>query len=272
MFNNLLDLHTHTDNSPDAHHAGMVLCEYAVRKGLGGIAMTGHCGVGLYYSDHDDKITAQSYFEICKAMSVFRGNLVICRGIELGQPSVNFDLADEIVTKFKYGIVLASLHYIKDEKDFYFINYKELDGSEIYSLLQRYFEELLSIVKWNKFDVLAHSPYPLRYICGRDGIEIDMLKFSDIIDEILKLLAYNGKALEINTSGFRNGFEETCPAPNIIKRFHELGGEYVTVGSDAHNCYDVGANLIDGYKAAYDAGFRSSVLFQEHMPVTISFT
>lgn len=268
MFKKLIDMHTHTDNSPDAEHSGMVLCEHAVRKKLRGIAFTDHCEVDNYYSDHYDRIVKQSLFEIYKAREAFTGSLVICVGIELGQPSSDFILANRILNTYSFDVVLASLHAVKGEKDFYFLDYSNYDVNE---LLEKYFTELHSIVQWGKFDILAHLTYPLRYITGVHKIEVDMKRYSDIIDSILSLLAQKGKALEINTSGLRKEIGETSPTIDIVKRFRELGGEYITIGSDAHNFHEVGEGLIDGYQLAYDAGFRESVLFQNHEPISISF-
>ena len=61
----------------------------------------------------------------------------------------------------------------------------------------------------------------------------------EIIDEILKVLASKGKGLELNTSGMDRcgGF---LPTPDYFRRFKELGGEIVTIGSDAHKANRVG--------------------------------
>ena len=55
----------------------------------------------------------------------------------------------------------------------------------------------------------------------------------------MKILANKGKGMEINTSGF-DRVGEFLPSAPFIKRFKELGGEIVTVGSDAHDIGRVG--------------------------------
>ena len=84
----------------------------------------------------------------------------------------------------------------------------------------------------------------------------------DEIDEILRLLASKGIALEINTSGLRQQIGKLMPDLAIIKRFRELGGEMVTVGSDAHKAEDVGKNILDGIRAAASAGFGHIAAFK----------
>ena len=61
----------------------------------------------------------------------------------------------------------------------------------------------------------------------------------ELTDEILRVLVKKGKGMEINTSGVdRCG--DFLPTEEFFRRFKELGGEIVTVGSDAHTADRVG--------------------------------
>lgn len=44
----------------------------------------------------------------------------------------------------------------------------------------------------------------------------------------------NGKGIELNTGGFKKGMQEFHPCTKALKRYRELGGEILTVGSDSH--------------------------------------
>lgn len=266
VYKRVLDMHVHTDNSPDGNHSAIFMCEQAELKGLRGVAFTDHCEVDAYKRDGYEKSMFQAFFEVSKAKSVFAGQLLVMRGIELGQAIYDIPLAEKILSKYEYDVVIGSLHNLKDMDDFYCIDYNKYDANE---LLDRYFNDLYELTKWNGFDILAHLTYPLRYIVGEHGIEVDMKKYSDIIDEILKLLAQNGKALEINSSGLRQKINELLPNESIIKRFKELGGEYITVGSDAHYAHDIGANLFDALSTARACGFKEVTLFQNRFPVSV---
>ena len=49
--------------------------------------------------------------------------------------------------------------------------------------------------------------------------------------------------MEINTRRLSN--KEACNnLINIYKAYKQVGGKYVTIGSDAHNAEDIGANFI----------------------------
>ena len=89
------------------------------------------------------------------------------------------------------------------------------------------------------------------------------------IDAILKAVIKNGKALEINTSGYRQKIGRTMPDVDIIKRYKELGGELITLGSDSHFAEHVGAGIERGMQLALDCGFTSIALFQQREPVLI---
>ena len=55
------------------------------------------------------------------------------------------------------------------------------------------------------------------------------------------------------------------------RRFKELGGEFITIGSDAHFAEHLGAGIEEGMAMAERAGFKFVTFFQsrEPMPVKI---
>lgn len=268
-YKKLMDLHTHTDNSPDGHHSPMYMCESAQLKGLRAIAFTDHCEVDSYYKDHYDRACYQTYFEMVKARSAFCGRLIVAAGIELGQPAYDTDLADKILASREYDVVIGSVHNLRNREDFYFMDYSNVTHDEIDSMLEEYFKELYTMAQWGNFDIFAHLTYPLRYIVGENNIAVDMKKYDDIIEETLRTVAEKGIALEINTSGLRQPIGETLPTLPYVKRFKELGGENITIGSDSHYASDVGAGIEDGMALAAEAGFTHTVLYQRRIAVPI---
>lgn len=266
-YNKLLDMHTHTDNSPDGSAAIMYMCEVAQQKGLRAIAFTDHCEVDDYKQNKNaPKRIKQSYFESVKARSVYMGRLIVSSGVELGQPTYDTKTAEEIISKYKFDIVLAAIHNLRDGEDFYFMDFSTQNIDEI---MTQYFKEILGVAKWDKFDSLVHLTYPIRYITGKYGLDVDLKKYSDYTDEILKVLAQNGKALEINTSGLRGALKDTMPTKDIIKRFKELGGERITIGSDAHKAKDIGCGVEQAMGIAVDCGFNFITLYQNRVPIMI---
>ncbi len=80
-------------------------------------------------------------------------------------------------------------------------------------------------------------------------------RYSDVIDEILRLLIERGKGIEINTGGFKYGLGHPNPCEEILARYRELGGEIITVGADAHAPEHVGFAFEKVPQILKDAGF-----------------
>ena len=59
------------------------------------------------------------------------------------------------------------------------------------------------------------------------------------------------------------------PEYDTVKRFRELGGKYVSVGSDAHYAQHIAVGIKDAMSAAKAAGFDNVTLFQKRQPIEI---
>lgn len=263
---NLFDSHTHSDNSPDGEHSVTFLCEKAIRRGLMGFAITDHCDIDLYREDSYQLRIIQSVFDVRKAQHYFGDSIVLTAGIELGQPLSSPETARRALELSNFDVVLLSVHAVRGEQDFYFQDFTCLSEEECDRKLAHYFDEVLETVRRSNFDILTHLTYPLRYIEGRDGRPCDLSRYKTRIDEILQTLAREDKALELNTSGLRTSFGRTSPDPEIVARFHELGGRLVTVGSDAHNASHIGAGIEEGMQILRDSGFDRLAFYRRRTP------
>lgn len=264
-YENVMDMHTHSDNSFDGKQSCMLLCEKAVEKGAAGIAITDHCEIDSKTEDFRALCTNQ-FVETFECKRYFEGRLLVLQGLEIGQAIYNTKLANHILNKFNYDFVLGSIHNLPDMEDFFFLDYKNYNVDE---LLTAYFEKELELAQWNGFDSLAHLTYPLRYIVGESGISVDMSRYDDIIEEIFKTLIQNGKALEINTSGIAMKIGETLPNEKYIRLFREMGGEYITIGSDAHVTDKICGNIETGMDLAKECGFDNITIFNHREPMLV---
>jgi histidinol-phosphatase (PHP family) len=124
-----------------------------------------------------------------------------------------------------------------------------------------YFEELLRAVQSRVGDVLGHLDLIKRYGVARYGPFVPAL-FEDEIRAVLRAAVEAGSGLEINTSGLRQAPEETYPALEVLRWYRELGGEILTVGSDAHHVDHLGAGIPHALDLARAAGFGAIAYFQ----------
>lgn len=263
----LIDMHTHSDNSPDGVHSPMYMCEHAVASGLRALAITDHCEIDKFAEQKYASTVFHSYFECAKARNAFEGQLLVLIGLEIGQPLFNTELCKRLLKKYPYDFVLGSVHtprgFTQDIKE---IEYDKLD---VYKFMDDYFDELTDVAKWDGCDALAHITCPMRRIQGKYHIEFDYSRVQESLDRLLLTIIENNKALEINTSGLRQDIGLMMPEEKIVKRYHELGGKYVTIGSDSHTAYDVGAGIKTAMQMVKECGFDKITFYVSRQAMQI---
>ena len=118
----------------------------------------------------------------------------------------------------------------------------------------------------SSFDVLGHLDYVVRY--GKEqSKQYSYREFTDEIDEILKKLLSMGKGIELNTAGWKYGLEFCHPHPEILRRYRELGGEIITIGSDAHRPEHAAYEFGKAATVLEACGFKYYTEFQDREPI-----
>ncbi|MBE6875535.1 MAG: histidinol-phosphatase HisJ family protein [Ruminococcus sp.] len=277
----LMDCHTHTKISPDSDAELSAMCRKAQELGLQAYAVTDHIELCRYYpqgyyqtaprneEDFFDYASRweQSMHQNQLAKSLLHDKINFISGIELGEPDADFGLAESLYQDKRLDFVIASLHELPEKLDFYFLDYQQEDTD---ILLQEYFSVLLEISRKNCFDVLGHVTYPLRYIAGDAGIEINMHKYRDMLAECFKSVIANHKGIELNTSGYRQKYGKPFPDADLLKLYRDLGGTILTLGSDAHKPEDLGGGIAQGTELAKSCGFDRICYFLRHEPYFIN--
>lgn len=228
----LVDTHVHTCFSNDSNMAIETAIHRASELGLA-ITITEH--MDMAYPEADVTFDIKQYF---KNYTKYRSEKVLL-GIELGMRTECFNDNRDIVNNNPFDFVIGSIHFVDNIEIYLEEFYHSRSKLDTYN---RYFESMLDCLKTYDFiDSVGHIDYISRY-ARYDDPELYYYEFSDRIDEILKLVARNEKALEINTRRLTNPDTVANLLP-IYKRFHELGGQMVTLGSDAHKPESIGSNL-----------------------------
>ena len=268
----IFDCHCHSKRSFDGCEETDYRCERAIELGIDVVTITDHCEVNGWDNPQDSefgnfkKLIPQSIIHMKASQEKYNGKLKLLRGIELGQAMQNLAGADEALALDQFDFILASVHNVRNTQDFYWLDYTEKSATK---LLYTYFNEVLEVANWNKFDSLAHLTYPLRYISGKHKINIDIADYIVIIDEIFKTLIKNGKALEVNTSGLRQELGTTMPDRFLLERYKSAGGHLITIGSDAHKTADLGKGINEGLHLLNSIGFKAYTYFEKHTPVLV---
>lgn len=269
----ICDTHVHSRNSFDGESTVREICDSAVEKGISTVIITDHMeapeirlGDKSVYGNAVKSIT-QSVADVEELAEEYSGKVKLLKGMELGEPMHMPEMTKKALKIADFDYILASVHNLKDEEDFYYLEY---NSQNVPKLLERYFDELLDTAKNADFDSLAHLTYPLRYIVERTGKIPDMEPYAETIDEIFLTLVKRNKALEINTSGLFKKIGTTLPDLDLIRRFRELGGSLITVGSDAHNSKNLAAGVEQGIDLARLCGFKSYTVYQNRIPEQVA--
>jgi histidinol-phosphatase (PHP family) len=183
-------------------------------------------------------------------------------GIELGNAPADFAAAERALAEPGLDFVIGSIHNASPALggiDYYYVDYAE-EPEKASLHLRDYLESLLAVARWGNYDSLGHIPYPLRYMRQRAGLDIHLNRERELVEEILCTVVRAGKAIEINTYRGRGTLEDYV---DIVKRFRELGGEFVTCGADAHRAEDAGKGLKNAYELLEACGFRYVTVYRQ---------
>lgn len=266
------DSHIHSEFSFDTAKDGScsmdVIAETAIARGVSEISICDHCDIddiidGLYPTY--DKKGIKS--EILRVKEKYAGRLRINYGIELGQPYVKPEEASRLLDECEFEFVIGSLHNLREYPDFYFLNYKNMPDSMIDYITKRNLSELHELIDFGRITTLAHITYMKRYLT-RDGVPFDYKPYYGQLVAIFKKLISKGISLEINTSWLRRG-STTTPEPEICALYREVGGELITLGSDAHKPTDIAADFEETAKFLRDIGFKSQTVIRDGKPTQI---
>lgn len=263
------DGHVHTEWSWDAIAGSMERsCARAVALGLPSIAFTEHADFTRWIIEPEvaaqmqpvnagrvgpdgrwdppplDTVAYLACVERC--LDRFPG-LRILTGMELGEPHWHEAQVKALPGIGDFDRLLGSVHSLALDGprmvDHLF------DAFELGDLMRAYLGETLRLAESTApFAVLAHIDYPVRYWPAEAG-PFDAAAFEDEYRAVLGALARSGRALEVNTA---------VPLPAAVAGWwHEVGGEALTFGSDAHEPSEVASGFAGAAAMAEAAGFRS---------------
>lgn len=256
------DYHMHTSFSQDSDSVPESMIQAAIQKGLRTICVTDHHD--LDYVESGWEIDFEDYFETFrKLQKTYRHQIELLIGVEFGmQPHLN-DKYTDLVRRYQYDFVIGSVHLFDGFDPYYPGYFDDKTDEEGY---RRAFEITLeNVKKMEEYDTLGHIDYIVRYGRNKER-EYSYAKNADYVDEILKHLIQNGKGLEVNTAVWKCGFHFAHPHQDILKRYKELGGEIITIGSDAHKPEHIAYDFHRLSEYLQTCGFKYYTEFRERKP------
>ncbi len=255
----MYDYHTHTSFSEDSNTPMREMVEAACKMGIREMAITDHYDPDYPISFGIDLPRYQRALN--KTKEEYQGRIKILKGVEIGiQLGETLERCREAANSFDYDFIIGSFHcaegYEICDPEFFQRRSAEASYIAFYTTVRD------GLLKYKDYDVLGHFNVIDRHI---HPIPDDSVYWY-LVEEILKTVIADGKGLEINTSSFRYGMgERTTPSKEILQRFRELGGEIVTIGSDAHRPRDVGYGFDIAVEMIKSAGLKYLATFDQRI-------
>lgn len=272
----LFDNHNHSQFSFDGKRSSIEGCAHeAISKGLSGIAFTDHCDffVPAMKAQYENLVpevfdVAPQQAEIDRVQGlVGEGRLKILKGIEVGMHEDHHEDIRAMLSDNSFDQVIASVHYLDGIDPFYGGYYEDKDWKTAYG---HYLETIYKEMTWlGDFDIMGHFDYVVRYAPYPETC-LRYRDFSDILDEMLRHLIHEGKALEINTKSYQDYKGRLVSLDTeVLERYREMGGEIISLGSDSHDPSRVGHNFTYFAELFKSMGFRWTAHYEKRKLVQL---
>lgn len=272
----LADCHLHSDHSGDSDTPMEAQVLSGIRAGLTDMCFTEHYDPFFPYDRTPEVATGTfeldllSYrHEYLRLRDIYAGQIRLHCGIELGiQPHLGTYLRDYEAslaeTLPELDMLIGSCHLCFGSDPYY---PSFLEGHTEEEAIRAYLTDTLADIRaFPSVDTWGHLDYLVRYLPHRQEI-YSYDRFRSEIDLILDALLENGIALEVNTAPLGKGLDYFHPLPDILRRYRQLGGDLITVGSDAHRPGVIAAGFSRACSMLTDFGFHSYAVFEHRKPV-----
>lgn len=272
----IADIHTHTSFSGDSKEPIENMIKEAIARGYKYYCITEHMDIDYPASDETPADTflldTDSYLskfnELHNKYLEIAKEFTLLFGVELGlQPHLAKTHTDYL-QKYSFDYVIGSEHIANRQDPYYPAFFEGRKESEAYL---EYFEDILTnLNSFDDIDSLGHLDYVVRYGPNKNTF-YSYSKYSDVIDEILRTLIKKGIALEANSGGYKYGLGQPNPSCDILLRYKELGGELLTIGSDAHDITRIGKDFDKLECLLTECGYKGYYIFKNRKPIFIPF-
>ena len=261
------DCHMHSSFSADSDAPLSAMIRSAKQKGLSGICITEHLDPDFPATPEeiDFSLDLPEYLKAVRSAKASEtSGFSVLLGLEAGlQPHLG-DFFRKLLSEYPFDFVIGSSHIVHHCDPYYPEFWKGRDEQEC---IREYFRSILENVSaFSDFDVYGHIDYILRYGPTKNR-NFTYEAFADCLDPILLLLLEKGIGLELNTAGYHYGLEQPNPCMEILKRYKDLGGEIITIGSDAHEPERISADFDRAANVLLNCGFRHYTVFKNRRPV-----
>lgn len=253
------DYHMHSNFSCDCKATMTDMCRSAIEKGIPEIGFSEHYDLHARETCRDWFRPAEWFAELNRCRTEFAGQLTLRAGIEIGEPHLYQTEARTLLANYPFDYALGSLHFVGDDSVFD-PNYFKAHPADV--TFRSFFEELERMTRSGGFDILSHFDVPVRTAFPVYGA-YEPQRYEDVIRPVLRNCIDRGISLDLNTKSLHGRANIMTPGLEILQWYVEMGGERVSLGSDAHRPDHVGAYLDVALEIAQRAGLKYVTHFEQ---------
>ena len=268
----IADMHVHSGHSNDSTCPMEDMVQAQIARGTKIMAFTDHFHI-IHYPEFDIfKPITGSCAEAAELAKKYEDQCLILTGVEVGERMWYPEAWDKMKEMCRYDVVIGSVHLVRHPgyEDYYSrMKFSEMPIDEIYAYMDHYFDDMMEMIETLDFDILAHLTCPLRYITGYHHVEIDLSVFEEKITKILARVIEKNIAFEVNTSSY-DILDDWMPTKEIVRKYYEMGGRMVTLGSDAHVTKNASMHFEKAIVDLKEIGFTDIYYYKDRKPHTLS--
>ncbi len=263
------DMHVHSHFSSDSTELPESIIETSISKGFSYVYFTDHHDMDFPVNDQEPNMDFQLDFDaymktLCELREVYHNKVDVRLGIEQGICPETAPRIANLSNQYPFDFIIGSSHLtaLKNGDPYYPDYYAGKTNVDAYR--EYFMSEVENVKLTDGFDVYGHLDYAVRY-CPDPTFVYNFKDYQDIFEVLLKHLIEKGKGIEINTAGIAKiGY----PHPHIetLKLYRALGGEIITIGSDAHKKEDIGFGFDVAETLLKSVGFQYYTVFKERKP------
>lgn len=263
----LADYHIHSRISPDAKYSMAEMAEAAARNGMDEVCFTDHIEPVAW--NGRDPIEFYDWAALSREYRAARealGDRIRIRlGIELGEAVLDLPRTAALLADApELDFIIGSTHILSerfDLVDMYFFHPR--DEEEALLGIADYLRLVKRTAEWGGFDVLGHLTLPLRYLNENQGFHLSFDPFEAEVEDILRTVVQKGRGIELNT----NRGNTPLPDEKWLRMYRDLGGEIITLGTDAHTPEFAGCAVRERQELLRRCGFTRFCTFERHRPI-----
>lgn len=253
----MVDSHLHTPMYKHAVGEPQAYLREARQAGLTGIVFADHSPMPGWFDPgsrmREDQL--DTYIQSLEQLAADHPDFYVGIGLEADYHPGTERYVRALTRRYPFDYVIGSVHFIGawpfDHPDHVY----EYRWRDLRSVFKAYYELVAASARTGLFHAIGHADLPKKFgHLPEEG-------YLDLVEPVLKIMAAEGLALDVNTAGWRKPVGELYPSPAVLALARALGVG-VVLGSDAHAAGEVGFRFSQARRLLLDAGYRTARFYR----------